>query len=112
MPTGGPGPSPGPTPSRLRRTAGRSASCVRPSEARGRPVTSSRPCAPSWWREGVSMRAVVFSEWQTFHRLETVDQPEPGPGAVLLQVDGAGACHSDVDNYKIRIAARREREGT
>src|SRR3546814_19683354 len=46
------------------------------------------------------MRAVVFSEWQTFPSLETVDQPEPGPGEVLLKVAGAGACHSDVALYK------------
>src|SRR3546814_12010133 len=45
------------------------------------------------------MRAVVFSEWQTFPSLETVDQPEPGPGAVLLKVAGAGACHSAVATY-------------
>jgi propanol-preferring alcohol dehydrogenase len=46
------------------------------------------------------MRAVVFSEWQTFPSLENVDQPEPGPGEVLLRVAGAGACHSDVALYK------------
>jgi alcohol dehydrogenase, propanol-preferring len=46
------------------------------------------------------MRAVVFSEWQTFPSLEDVDQPEPGPGEVLLKVAGAGACHSDVAIYK------------
>ena len=46
------------------------------------------------------MRAVVFSEWQTFPTLETVEQPEPGPGEVLLKVAGAGACHSDVAIYK------------
>ena len=46
------------------------------------------------------MRAVVFSEWQTFPTIETVDQPEPGPGEVLLKVAGAGACHSDVAVYK------------
>ncbi len=46
------------------------------------------------------MRAVVFSEWQTFPTLESVDQPEPGPGEVLLKVAGAGACHSDVALYK------------
>ena len=46
------------------------------------------------------MRAVVFSEWQTFPTLEDVEQPEPGPGEVLLKVAGAGACHSDVAIYK------------
>lgn len=46
------------------------------------------------------MRAVVFSEWQTFPTLEQVDQPEPGPGEVLLKVAGAGGCHSDVAIYR------------
>ena len=46
------------------------------------------------------MRAVVFSSWQTFPTIETVDQPEPGPGEVLLKVAGAGACHSDVALYR------------
>ena len=46
------------------------------------------------------MRAVVFSDWQTFPTIENVDQPEPGPGEVLLKVAGAGACHSDVAIYK------------
>lgn len=46
------------------------------------------------------MRAVVFSNWQTFPTLENVGQPEPGPGEVLLKVAGAGACHSDVAVYR------------
>lgn len=47
------------------------------------------------------MRAVVFSEWQTFPTIETVDRPEPGPGEVLLKIAGAGACHSDVALYNV-----------
>ena len=46
------------------------------------------------------MRAVVFSEWQTFPTIEEVEPPEPGPGEVLIKVAGAGACHSDVAIYK------------
>lgn len=46
------------------------------------------------------MRAVVFGEWQTFPTIQEVNQPEPGPGEVLLKVAGAGACHSDVAIYK------------
>ncbi len=46
------------------------------------------------------MRAVVFSEWQTFPTIEEVEPPEPGPGEVLLKVAGAGACHSDVAIYR------------
>jgi propanol-preferring alcohol dehydrogenase len=46
------------------------------------------------------MRAVVFSDYQTFPTLEEVERPQPGPGEVLLKVAGAGACHSDVAIYK------------
>ena len=46
------------------------------------------------------MRAVVFSQWQTFPSIEDVEVPEPGPGEVRLKVAGAGACHSDVAIYK------------
>lgn len=46
------------------------------------------------------MRAVMFSEWQTFPSLRDVAVPEPGPGEVLLKVAGSGACHSDVAIYK------------
>ena len=46
------------------------------------------------------MRAVVFTDWQTFPSLEEVERPSPGPGEVLLKVAGAGACHSDVAIYK------------
>jgi propanol-preferring alcohol dehydrogenase len=46
------------------------------------------------------MRAVVFTDYQTFPSLSEVSQPEPGPGEVLLRVAGAGACHSDIAIYK------------
>ncbi|HEU4806727.1 MAG TPA: alcohol dehydrogenase catalytic domain-containing protein, partial [Homoserinimonas sp.] len=46
------------------------------------------------------MRAVVFSNYQTFPTIEDVERPQPGPGEVLLRVAGAGACHSDVAIYK------------
>jgi propanol-preferring alcohol dehydrogenase len=46
------------------------------------------------------MRAVVFSDYQTFPTIEEVDDPTPGPGEVLLKVAGAGACHSDVAIYR------------
>ena len=45
------------------------------------------------------MRAVMFTDWQTFPTIEEVPVPEPGPGDVLLKVAGAGACHSDVAIY-------------
>ena len=46
------------------------------------------------------MRAVVFTDYQTFPSLIEVERPAPGPGEVLLKVAGAGACHSDVAIYK------------
>ncbi|WP_166877848.1 NAD(P)-dependent alcohol dehydrogenase [Salinibacterium sp. ZJ450] len=46
------------------------------------------------------MRAIVFTDYQTFPSLEEVERPQPGPGEVLLKVAGAGACHSDVAIYK------------
>ena len=46
------------------------------------------------------MRAVRFTQWQTFPTIEEVERPEPGPGEVLLKIAGAGACHSDVALYK------------
>ncbi len=46
------------------------------------------------------MRAVVFTDYETFPSLHEVERPVPGPGEVLLKVAGAGACHSDVAIYK------------
>jgi propanol-preferring alcohol dehydrogenase len=46
------------------------------------------------------MRAVVFTNYETFPELKEVERPVPGPGEVLLKVAGAGACHSDVALYK------------
>jgi len=45
------------------------------------------------------MRAVVFSDYQTFPTVQDVPRPVPGAGQVLLKVAGAGACHSDVAVY-------------
>jgi propanol-preferring alcohol dehydrogenase len=46
------------------------------------------------------MRAVVFTDYQTFPSLEEHPRPSAGPGEVLLRVAGAGACHSDVAIYR------------
>jgi len=45
------------------------------------------------------MRAVVFTDYQTFPSIQDVPRPAPSPGQVLLKVAGAGACHSDVAVY-------------
>jgi propanol-preferring alcohol dehydrogenase len=34
--------------------------------------------------------------WQRPGELRDVPVPEPGPGEVLVKVEGAGACHSDL----------------
>jgi propanol-preferring alcohol dehydrogenase len=46
------------------------------------------------------MRAVQFTDYQTFPTIKEVERPVPGPGEVLLKIAGAGACHSDVAIYK------------
>jgi alcohol dehydrogenase, propanol-preferring len=42
------------------------------------------------------MRAVRFVRWQSPPELVEIPTPVPGPGEVLLEVDAAGLCHSDV----------------
>ena len=42
------------------------------------------------------MKALRLEGWHSPAVLREVDTPEPGPGEVLLQVGGAGACHSDL----------------
>ncbi|QIK76778.1 NAD(P)-dependent alcohol dehydrogenase [Nocardioides piscis] len=42
------------------------------------------------------MRALRLESWQSTPQLREVPVPEPGPGQVLVQMGGAGACHSDL----------------
>src|SRR4051812_32118626 len=42
------------------------------------------------------MHAVRFTRWQRAPELVEIATPEPGPGEVLLEVDAAGLCHSDL----------------
>lgn len=42
------------------------------------------------------MKALRLPDWKTAPELTEVDQPEPGPGQVVIKVGGAGACHSDI----------------
>ncbi len=42
------------------------------------------------------MKALRLKEWKSEPVLEDVEQPEPGVGEVVVQVGGAGACHSDL----------------
>jgi propanol-preferring alcohol dehydrogenase len=42
------------------------------------------------------MLAVRLAAWQTRAVLDQVPAPEPGPGEVLLDVEAAGLCHTDL----------------
>jgi alcohol dehydrogenase, propanol-preferring len=42
------------------------------------------------------MRAVQLVRWEAEPEIREVDQPEAGPGQVLIKVEGAGLCHSDI----------------
>ncbi|CAN5432979.1 NAD(P)-dependent alcohol dehydrogenase [soil metagenome] len=42
------------------------------------------------------MKALRLTAWKSDPVLQDVPVPEPGPGEVLVQVGGAGACHSDL----------------
>jgi propanol-preferring alcohol dehydrogenase len=45
---------------------------------------------------GVPMKAIRLTAWEQPAELVEVPTPEPGPGEVLVQVAGAGLCHSDL----------------
>lgn len=42
------------------------------------------------------MRALRLLDWKSDPVLADVAEPEPGPGEVVIQIGGAGACHSDL----------------
>lgn len=42
------------------------------------------------------MKALRLNAWKSEPELEEIDQPQPGPGEVVIRVGGAGACHSDI----------------
>lgn len=42
------------------------------------------------------MRAFRLMDWKSEPVMSQVAEPEPGPGQVVIQVGGAGACHSDL----------------
>ena len=42
------------------------------------------------------MRAVRLTSWMSDPELAEVGEPEPGPGEVLVEVEAAGLCHSDL----------------
>jgi propanol-preferring alcohol dehydrogenase len=42
------------------------------------------------------MRALQLVGWKQPPEMRDVPDPEPGPGAVVIRVAGAGACHSDL----------------
>jgi propanol-preferring alcohol dehydrogenase len=42
------------------------------------------------------MRAVRLQRWRSEPELVEIETPTPGPGEVLLRIDAAGLCHSDL----------------
>lgn len=42
------------------------------------------------------MRALRLLAWKSEPVLEEVEEPTPGPGQVVIEVGGSGACHSDI----------------
>ncbi|HEY8371371.1 MAG TPA: NAD(P)-dependent alcohol dehydrogenase [Pseudonocardiaceae bacterium] len=42
------------------------------------------------------MKAVRLQKWKSDPVLAEVDEPQPGPGQVVVRVAGAGICHSDL----------------
>lgn len=42
------------------------------------------------------MKALRLLKWKSGPELVEVEEPEPGPGEVVVKVGGAGACHSDI----------------
>jgi propanol-preferring alcohol dehydrogenase len=42
------------------------------------------------------VQALQLTQWKHDPELQEVEQPEPGPGEILLRVAAAGACHSDL----------------
>jgi hypothetical protein len=53
------------------------------------------------------MQAFQLIAWQKPAELREVPVPEPGPGQVLVQVGGAGACHSDLHLMEAPADGRR-----
>ena len=42
------------------------------------------------------MKALQLVAWKQTPEMKDVAEPEPGPGAVVVRIGGAGACHSDL----------------
>lgn len=42
------------------------------------------------------MKALRLESWKSSPAMREVPRPDPGPGEVLIQMGGAGACHSDL----------------
>lgn len=43
--------------------------------------------------KGAPMKAIRYTDYQTFPVLVDVDKPVAGPGEVVLKVAASGACH-------------------
>lgn len=63
-------------------------------------VKGANPSLAARAREAPSkesaMKALQITGWKQAPELRQVDEPEPGPGQVVVRIGGAGACHSDL----------------
>ncbi len=46
------------------------------------------------------MRALRMTDWKTPPEVQEIDDPEPGPGEVVITIEGSGACHSDLHLFE------------
>lgn len=46
------------------------------------------------------MRALRMTDWKTPPEVQEIEDPEPGPGQVVITVEGSGACHSDLHLFQ------------
>lgn len=46
------------------------------------------------------MRALRMTDWKTAPEVQEIDDPEPGPGQVVITIEGSGACHSDLHLFE------------
>jgi alcohol dehydrogenase, propanol-preferring len=69
---------------------------VDPEGGRPRPGSAVGLARVGGEGRGARVKAVRLVSWQAEPQLCEVEVPEPGPGQVLVEVEAAGLCHSDL----------------